>query len=157
MNAADFERALRAAFPVEPVPLPAALVGHNPACEECVALRESLAGKRWDALDDAWLALHDADLPLLTGTAFRYHLPAFLLRAAREPHASGSSLVVLNLSPFSRGALDPSMLERLAPLKPEQREVIRAFLDERRRTQALDEPERARAAEALAFWSGGAR
>jgi hypothetical protein len=71
-------------------------------------------------LDDSWLELHEADLSLLTGTAFRYYLPAFLLLAWREPRWSGELYLKSNLEMAD---------ERLDPLDRAQRDLIRAFLE----------------------------
>ena len=77
------EQILRDAFARAPRPRENDIAPHD--CYECSDIRKALAPHRFDAVPDEILDGLGSAIPLLSGAALRYYLPAYLLRATRDP------------------------------------------------------------------------
>jgi hypothetical protein len=112
---------------VEQPPREALFNGH---CCECAETSEAYAGKRWM---DVTLAdvLRGRETALLTATAWRYYLPAFMIWAIREPAAVDvlQDNLVYQLEPPRDGAGVPEWFaERAVGFTEPQRQAICAYL-----------------------------
>jgi len=74
----DFRQRLIRAFPPEPF---CGEVSAHDECEEGIALRRELPGKRWDDVPAAFIDFNSDSLPLLVPSALVAFLPAWLLRS----------------------------------------------------------------------------
>jgi hypothetical protein len=66
-------------------------------CDECYALRAQLTGRVWDSIPAAFLDSNDGALPLLSQDAYVAFLPAWLMRAVRDPSGPLASMMLVNL------------------------------------------------------------
>jgi hypothetical protein len=96
-------------------------------CEECAEVTIAFSGVRWWSADPALIDNSFDDLPLFTGHAYRYYLPAFLLRALEtfDPDNLVTQFCLFNLS---GDASDVWYRKRIEQFTPEQRAVIVSFL-----------------------------
>jgi hypothetical protein len=89
-----------------------------------------LRSRKWDDLEWKQIAEIGDRWLLLRPEVFRYFLPAFLLASLDELERAGNAglaqLVVFALTPDDRTRL--RFDTRFSPLTPEQRQVIRSFL-----------------------------
>ena len=67
-------------------------------CPECAELERSLVGRSWRDVDAELAERHEQDLPLLSGTAYRALVAAFLL-AALEPDSEVGEFLGYSLEP----------------------------------------------------------
>src|SRR4051812_35742773 len=74
----EFRQRLAVAFP--PQPFHGAVSNHD-ECEDGIALRQELPGKRWDEVPAAFIDFNSGSLPLLEPNAMVAFLPAWLLRS----------------------------------------------------------------------------
>jgi hypothetical protein len=74
---------IKSAFADVPAPPEDNIVCH--ACEECLALRDSVRGRTPDELSDSWVEQNFDQLPLFSDDAKQYYFPAFLRLAALNP------------------------------------------------------------------------
>ncbi len=51
------------------------------ACDECFALRDAFAGRRWADIPVRQIHEHYSELPLFSPVAHHYYLPAFVIAA----------------------------------------------------------------------------
>lgn len=82
-------RQLREAFPDEPLP-ERPITGHR--CPDCDRADELLGGRSWPELAVGFPLECHHDFPLLTPTAQRYYLPAFMLSAFGSSGMQSESL-----------------------------------------------------------------
>jgi hypothetical protein len=73
-----FRDRLTRAFPPQPF---YGLVSSHDECDEGIALRQELPGKRWDEIQADFIDFNSGSLPLLEPDALRAFLPAWLLRS----------------------------------------------------------------------------
>ena len=73
-----FRRRLHQSFPPEPF---FGDVTSLCECDECVALRLNLPGKRWDEVPPEFIDFNSGSLPLLLPDALAEFLPAYLIRS----------------------------------------------------------------------------
>jgi hypothetical protein len=160
MRAEDLRNAARqaieAAFPVAPLPSPNQM--RNDHCPECRELAARFSVRPWPELTLADLS-GNPSLSLLTATAFRYYLPAMMLRSmegGRELDCVPRSLVS-ELSPPG-GKPSEHGRERLAGFTVTQAHAILAFLrhyEASESEQLLDDKSGRRVvARAIKYWSG---
>ena len=86
--------ALNAAFPqriVEGVITP-----HE--CEECSAIRSTLAGRTWGEVPNEFAEEFSGSLPLLSPDAYNAYLPIWLRAAVEVPAGEAATMVPINLS-----------------------------------------------------------
>jgi hypothetical protein len=112
---------------VEQPPREALFNGH---CCECAETSEAYAAKRWMdvTLEDM---LRGRETALLTAAAWRYYLPAFMIRAIREPKAVDvlQDNLVYQLEPSGAGGSVPEWFaERSVGFDEPQRQAICAYL-----------------------------
>jgi len=118
---------IRAAFPLHGVPRKDEIIVH--ACDECFALRDAFAGRRWSDIPIKQLREHSSALSLFSPIAHHYYLPAFLT-AATDP-AVGSNfpmldMVIYDLCPSKR---DPgNWSERFSLFSPAQLSCLAHWL-----------------------------
>ena len=111
------------------LPPPETLVNNH--CCECTDTSAAYAGKQWIdvTLDDV---LRGIEISLLTASAWRYYLPAFLVWTIRNPEAVGvlEDNLVYQLDPPADGRGVPEWFnERAVGFSVEQRRAIAAFLE----------------------------
>lgn len=104
-------------FDVAAVPGPGNLVSHD--CEECAAVQEVFAGRRWTELSSADLYKEPAALALLTDEAHAYHLAAFLAHSIKNRLPDLAEDVLSDLESSMGGRP-----ERVAVLSDPQRRCI---------------------------------
>jgi hypothetical protein len=75
----ELRRVILAAFPKMEPPSPKNITSH--LCEECQALTDDFRNVSWWSAKDELIDRNFDKLPLFTSEAYRYYLPAFLLRA----------------------------------------------------------------------------
>lgn len=93
MTIGEFRQRLKDAFP--PVRF-YGLVSTRDECDEGIALRGELFGKRWDEVPDEFVDFNSGSSPLLEPSALIAFLPAWLLRSM-EKLADGSVLSELTI------------------------------------------------------------
>jgi hypothetical protein len=120
---------ITAAFAEVPQPARDALINRH--CCECLETSEAYGGKPWPEITLEEL-LRGREVALLTATAWRYYLPAFLIWSIRAPEAVDVFLdnLVSQLEPPSetRGVAE-WFAERAVGFSPDQRQAIVAFLN----------------------------
>jgi hypothetical protein len=79
----EFRKMLIAAFPPQPFH---GLVSTHDECDDGIALRRELPGKRWDELSAEFLFHGSIALPLFEPDALVAFLPAWLLRSMETFH-----------------------------------------------------------------------
>ena len=132
----------------------------NDHCWECIEVSAVYDGKRWTdvSLEDV---LRGRETSLLTASAWRYYLPAFLIWTIRAPEAVDvlQDNLVYQLEPPADGRGVPEWFaERCAGFSAEQRLAIVAYLEWYRERDAAmwqrlgGEPPR-HVYNALAYWS----
>lgn len=120
---------IEAAFAGTELPPPDALVNNH--CCECAEVSAAYAGKRWTevTLEDV---MRGREIALLTATAWRYYLPAFLIWTIREPKTVDvlQDNLEFQLAPPVDGHGVPEWFAQRAPgFSPAQRSAIAAFLE----------------------------
>jgi hypothetical protein len=120
------QAAIRAAFPDEDPPPSEEL--ENPHCPECSEVAARFSGKRWVDMTVADLA-GNPPVTLLTASAFRYYLPALMLRCVEAPGALDClpEAVMSMLSP-PNGKPGAILAELRQRLDEAQRIAVCAFL-----------------------------
>jgi hypothetical protein len=148
--------AIEAAFPV--VPVVAASEVENDHCPECSATAAKLAGNPWPQLTKAHLA-HDTSPHLLTAAAFRYYLPAMMLRSLEDTRELDDfrNALVGALSP-SGGKPSEHDRPKLTGYTGAQVHAVLCFLRCYEASEAMDgERDKVRqrvSARAIKYWSG---
>jgi hypothetical protein len=152
--------AIRSAFPSGAPPTASEM--RNDHCPECAETNAVFTGKRWEDIAVADLAGNPA-VSLLTAIAFRYYLPALMLRcieAAVKLDCLPASVVGM-LSP-PNGKPDARLADLLGGFDQAQVGAVRAFLHvfearekmDRYPPEAFDTVPASRVfTRALAFWS----
>lgn len=125
---AELNRIVRQAFSGTTYPGDDGLVSHD--CWECREVSELFRGTQWEK----WIGLQFDQLmiPLLSPSAFKYYLPAFLINALTNPSTSGIDTVVGLLQPAnppSDRKLQHYKADRLAALSEKERAAVRAVLN----------------------------
>lgn len=77
------QQIIRDAFARAPRPHENEIAPHD--CYECCDIRKTLAPHTFAAVPDEVLDGLGSAIPLLSGAALRYYLPAYLLRSTRDP------------------------------------------------------------------------
>ena len=160
-DAEQIVQQIRAAFESAEQPPRDALF--NDHCCECAEISAAYDGKRWSdvSLEDV---LRGREIALLTASAWRYYLPAFLIWAIRAPEAVDvlQDNLVYQLEPPADGRGVPEWFaERCANFSAEQGLAIVAYLEwYRERDEAMwhglgAEPPR-HVYNALAYWFAAA-
>ncbi len=156
--------AIHAAFPDAPPPSPAEM--HGDHCPECIATNAVFAGRRWQEITVADLA-RNLPVSLLTPAAFRYYLPALMLRSVEAPGLLDCvpEGVVGSLSP-PNGKPSEDMAAVYATFDEAQIRAIVAFLRVFEAREKLDgyppeafewAPVSRSLARAIDYWSGRMR
>jgi hypothetical protein len=141
---------VRNAFADVPRPSGAAVAPHE--CPECHDVRRLLEPHAFEAVPDDVLDYLGDSLPFLGPAGLHYYLPAYLLRAIREPDWAGLEMLMFHLSPSAADLAERGEYwrERLAVFSPVQRGAIRAFIEgvasSEQATQYSEEITRARLA-----------
>ena len=158
-HAEQIVQQIRDAFANVPQPPADALVNNH--CCECAETSAAYAGKRWAEVSLEEL-LRGIEISLLTASAWRYYLPAFLIWTIRNPDAVGvlEDNLVFQLEPPREGRGVPEWFNERAPgFSPKQRRAIAAFLEwYRAREEAayapfgVDRP--SHVDRALKYWTG---
>ena len=156
-DAPEIVQQIAAAFGEVQQPAPDTLVNNH--CCECAETSAAYAGKPWTdvTLEDV---LRGRETSLLTATAWRYYLPAFMIWAIRAPESM--DVLLDNLVYQLDGAGVPDWFaERAVGFTDQQRQAICAYLAWYRDREEIAwarlgaEPPR-HVYSALAHWSGGA-
>jgi len=92
------QRLIRA-FPPRPF---GGLVSTHDECDEGIALRQELCGKRWDEVPPEFVDFNSGSLPLLESDALVAFLPAWLLRSMETVGDESVLLGVHDVLPLSR-------------------------------------------------------
>ena len=148
--------AIEGAFPVDPVPPVKQVWNHH--CEECGETAMLFAGKKWPDIKVTDL-LRNPSPSLLTPTAFRYYLPAMMLRSIEDLRALDCfpDSLVHQLSPPG-GKLSEHARPRLTGFTGDQIEAIIAFLRYFEALQLEDDPDdeagRRGINRAVKYWRG---
>jgi hypothetical protein len=149
-------KAIEAAFPVAPLPMPEEI--RNDHCPECRELATRFSVRPWPELTLGELSGNPSP-SLLTVAAFRYYLPAMMLRSMerrRELDCFPMSLVS-ELSPTGGNPSEHGR-ERLGGFTVSQSHAILAFLrhyEESESEELLDDNSGRRVvARAIKYWSG---
>jgi hypothetical protein len=151
------QRAIEGAFPVEPMPEPEQL--RNDHCPECRELAARFSVGPWPRLGQADL-MGNPSPSLLPAPAFRYYLPAMMLRSMEGRRALDCfpAALVSELSPAGGKPSDRGR-ERLAAFSSSQVLAILAFLRHYEASEAEElrasEAARRIVARAIKYWSGG--
>ena len=90
----EIERMLEAAF-VQRIVV-GVITSHD--CEECLAIRQGLAGKKWAEVPNAFAETFSDCLALLSPDAFNAYLPVWLRAAIHKPDGEAATMVAINLS-----------------------------------------------------------
>jgi hypothetical protein len=129
MDTEDFRGRLILAFPPHPFH---GLVSTHDECDDGIALRTGLPGKRWDEVPGGFVDANSLSLPLLEPRALVAFLPAWLLRAAQTFHPNSPALefLVYFLCPGSEdeGWNEEHLTENVALFDEAQRQVVADFL-----------------------------
>jgi hypothetical protein len=99
------------------------------ACEECFALRDAFAGRRWTDIPTAQVHEHYSELPLFSPIAHRYYLPAFMIAATDRTCRSDLpilDMVIYDLCPQHRE--DERYSVRFGQFSPEQLRAMARWL-----------------------------
>lgn len=127
MNLKPFLDALRAAFPVGPVPArpvsEVALDSHEGARD----LERALKGRAWSLLERSAVEANARHLVALSPAGFVHYLPAWLQYGAIDPMGEIATYAMYSLAPT--GELGRYREETCAMFSPEQREVVARFLE----------------------------
>jgi hypothetical protein len=128
-DAIEFRKRLVHAFP----PLPFyGLVSTHDECDEGIALRRELPGKRWDEVPAAFVDDNSLSLALLEDKALVAFLPAWLLRSVEKFDHDNLVLefTVYFLCPGTRGEEwdDEELAELVKPFDIAQRTLVGDFL-----------------------------
>ena len=102
--------ALYAAFP--PRVVLGVITPHE--CEECAAIRQSLEGRTWHEISNAFAEEFSGSLPLLSPEAYNAFLPVWLRAAVEQPDSLAAAMVSINLgNEPSKFAFTPSQASAL--------------------------------------------
>jgi hypothetical protein len=134
--------AIRERFPATPTPAEEDIATHD--CSECLAIRAAFARRTWDSLQPSELEARFDSLPMLSPSAFKYYLPAYLTYSLE--HLDADCLVCQ----FTIYAIAPDTdaeeakfvdwwRERLQLFTPEQFEVLVQFLEDTSQNEAFRE------------------
>lgn len=125
----DFRKRLIQAFPPQPF---YGLVSTHDECDEGIALRRELPGKRWDEVPSAFVDDNSLSLPLLEERALAAFLPAWLLCSAEKFDRDNLVLefTVYFLCPGSWGEYsnDERLAKLVEPFDIAQRTLVGDFL-----------------------------
>ena len=127
------EASIEAAFAAAQRPGDEEIVSHD-ECEECDSLRASLAGKHWRDLGRMAVDQMSQALPLLSPAAFRYFLPAVLIRGLREHDKSTDPLVLSFGTAASNEDSDSFWQVRLDLLSEAEAEMVAGHVRRRHET-----------------------
>jgi hypothetical protein len=140
------EQILRDAFACAPRPGGNDIAPHD--CYECHEIRKALAPHTFDTVPDEVLDQLGSAIPLLSGAALRYYLPAYLLRSMRDPLYGRLDAVMYYLAAAD---VDERYLEFSKPERGAVSEFIEWFSGTSAASNWSEELTRARVA-----WSGAA-
>lgn len=127
MNIEWYKTTLRTAFPVEGAPaLVATDEGDFGGIDAEEIRRDFCVGCRWDEIQDAALDRNCYSLDFFSDEAYRYYLPAFLLRALSNNEVY--QFTIFSLAP--EGPLDQLFFRRNALFNLQQVECIVAILND---------------------------
>src|SRR5262249_34581346 len=113
-----------ASFPMTDPPSSNDITSHP--CEECAELTTAFSGVKWWSADPTLIDESFDDLPLFTAPAYRYYLPAFLLRAL-EMFDPDNLVTQFCLFALTGDANDDWYRKRIEQLAPAERAVIITF------------------------------
>jgi hypothetical protein len=134
--------------------------GEDPECDEIVA---NFQGKTWRELSAETIQYHADSLPLLTPSAFRYYLPAYMMTSLEPPSASFHPedvmcFVLLSLVPPEWHEDRAYFMARARQFSPKERHAIARYLKliaERKEAEwggDVPESQRNELARAIGFW-----
>jgi hypothetical protein len=125
----ELRKTLAHAFPPQPF---FGLVSTHDECDDGIALRRELPGKRWDEVPATFVDDNSLSLPLLEERALRAFLPAWLLRS-REKFADND--LVLEFTVYFRCPGNPdeewddeALAKQVEPFDIAQRTLVGDFL-----------------------------
>jgi hypothetical protein len=132
--------AIRERFPTIPVPAVGDVAPHE--CKECLAIREAFTGRTWNSLKPNELEARFDSLPMLSPSAFKYYLPAYLNRSLErfQPDYLVCQFTIYAVAPdedAKEARFADWWRERLALFEPQQFEVLVQFVDLARLHQAF--------------------
>ena len=114
-----------ASFPMGEPPSSEQITSH--ACEECADVTTAFSGVKWWSADPALIDDSVDALPLFTPAAYRYYLPAFLLRAL-EPFDPDNLVAQFSVYTLNGHANDDWYRKRIEQFTPDEHAAIVAFL-----------------------------
>jgi hypothetical protein len=132
--------AIRESFPAIPFPAGDDVALHE--CNECIAIRAAFAGRTWDSLQPNELEARFDSLPMLSPSAFKYYLAAYLIYSLEhlDPDCLVCQFTIYAIAP-DEDAKEAKFIdwwrERLLLFMPEQFEVLVQFVDLARRQEAF--------------------
>jgi len=132
MRAVEPHRALelliQAAFVAAPRPGGFEVASHE--CPECDHLRRTLGRHQADEVPENVIDYFRDSLPLLAPDGLRYYLPAYLVRALRDPNYEGVDYLIYHLAPSKKDLRerDEYWASRLAVFTPGERAAVLAFV-----------------------------
>jgi hypothetical protein len=125
----EFRGKVTRAFPPQPF---YGLVSSHNECDEGIALRQELPGKRWDEVPADFIDFNSGSLPLLEPDALRAFLPAWLLRSMEtlgdESVLSEFAMYFLCPGNEDEGWDEKRIAEMVAIFDTTQRIVVEDFL-----------------------------
>jgi len=96
-------------------------------CDECDELRNNLSSHRFDQVPDEVLDGEYSSLPLLGPLGLQYYLPAYMLRALKQPAWFGVENLLYHLN-ADTSRKPEYWAPRLAVFTSQQRAAVLAFL-----------------------------
>ncbi len=128
MKQADITEQIIGAFAPVERPDASDIAPHE--CDECERVRRLLIAHAFDCVPDSTINWLSDSLPLLGPKGLHYYLPAYLLRALRDPDCRGIDYLLNHLAPTDKDLNERAdyWKERLAVFSSAQRAAILAFV-----------------------------
>ena len=124
----DLRLQIQRAFMEAPRPVGRELAGHE--CPECDHLRKTLGRYEADEVPEDVIDFFGDSLPLLAPQGLRYYLPAYLLRALRDPNYDRVNYLVYHLAPSKKDLRDSAEYweSMLVVFNPSERAAVLSFV-----------------------------
>jgi hypothetical protein len=132
--------AIRKRFPTTPTPADEDIAAHD--CRECLAIRAAFIRRTWDSLQQSELEARFDSLPMLSPSAFKYYLPAYLAYSLEhlDPSCLVCQFTIYAMAPYD-DAEEAKFLDwwrkRLPLFTPEQLGVLVQVLELTRQNEAF--------------------
>ena len=130
MSTQNLRNKILAAFDAVPRPGKRNITSHK--CEECYELRDTFGSLQWDQIPAAVVDENFGQLPLFTPKAYKYFLPAYLLRCLEslDPESMVCEFVIYSLTPEPvADEMKQWVAERRKLFDQKQQEAIVEFLE----------------------------